>query len=281
MKLLIVGGNGMAGHVLVDYFRHQGRHHVFYTSRDPKDPQGLYLDASDSFMVEKVVETVRPDILINAVGVLNQFAERDKINAYHINGFLPHRLQRAADLAGARLIHISTDCVYEGTRGGYKEEDEPDGRSVYAVTKALGEIRAPGHLTIRTSIIGPEVRTRRIGLMNWFMSSRGEVSGYTRVLWNGVTTLELAKAIDAVMDSSLSGLIHLAQPTPVSKHDLLLLVQEIWDLKNITVVPSDTPVQDRTLVSTRTDWTYKVPPYREMLKELERWMRERNYYKIS
>ncbi|MMZ63297.1 hypothetical protein D1872_255430 [compost metagenome] len=117
--------------------------------------------------------------------------------------------------------------------------------------------------------------------MNWFMSSSGEVSGYTRVLWNGVTTLELAKAIDAVMDSSLSGLIHLAQPTPISKHDLLLLIQEIWDLKRITVVPSDTPVQDRTLVSTRTDWTYKVPPYREMLKELERWMRERNYYKIS
>ncbi|WP_334075759.1 MULTISPECIES: SDR family oxidoreductase [Paenibacillus] len=281
MKLLVVGGNGMAGHVLVDYFRRQGRHHVFYTSRDPKDPQGLYLDAADSFMVEKVVETVRPDIVINAVGVLNQFAERDKINAYHINGFLPHRLQRAADLTGARLIHISTDCVFEGTRGAYNEEDEPDGRSVYAVTKALGEIRAPGHLTIRTSIIGPEIRTRRIGLMNWFMSSSGEVSGYTRVMWNGVTTLELAKAVDAVMDSSLSGLIHLAQPAPVSKHDLLLLIRETWNLKHITVVPSDTPVQDRTLVSTRTDWTYQVPPYREMLKELERWMRERKYCAAS
>ncbi|RCX19777.1 dTDP-4-dehydrorhamnose reductase [Fontibacillus phaseoli] len=279
MKLLIIGGNGMAGHLLVKYFHRQDRHSVFYTSRDVRDPHGLVLDASDSFLVEKVVESVRPDIIINAVGVLNQFAEADKINAYHINGFLPHRLQRSADSIGARLIHISTDCVFEGTKGGYSEADEPDGTSVYAVTKALGEIHAPGHLTIRTSIIGPEIRANRIGLMNWFMHSEGKVTGYRNVMWNGVTTLELAKAIDRVMDSPLSGLIHLAHHSPISKHDLLLLMQEIWGLQHITIIPAETPVQDRTLVSTRSDWSYEVPHYREMLKEMERWMREQNYCK--
>lgn len=101
------------------------------------------------------------------MGVLNQFAERDKIGAYHVNGFLPHHLWRKAEDVQARLIHISTDCVFEGTRGGYTEEDAPDGTSVYAISKSLGEVQKPGHLTIRTSIIGPEIRSGGIGLMDW------------------------------------------------------------------------------------------------------------------
>ncbi|MEK5644799.1 NAD(P)-dependent oxidoreductase [Paenibacillus rhizosphaerae] len=282
MKLLILGASGMAGHMLVDYFKLQSKHQVFYTTRDPRNSGGLIMDASDIGTVDKLVEIVRPDCIINAIGVLNHFAEEDKINAYHINGFLPHRLRRAADSVGARLIHISTDCVFEGTRGGYRESDVPDGTSVYAMTKALGEVQAPGHLTIRTSIIGPEIRSHGIGLMHWFMHQRGTVTGYCNVFWNGVTTLELAKAIDtALFTPSLSGLIHLAHPEPISKHDLLLLFQEIWNLEDVTVVAGHTPVQDRTLVSTRGDWTYKVPPYRDMLKELKQWMRETTPYSAS
>ncbi|MBE9916010.1 SDR family oxidoreductase [Paenibacillus donghaensis] len=272
MKLLILGGNGMAGHVLVDYFRRQGKHQVFYSTREQRSPGGLFLDASDTSMVDKLLEIVRPDVIINSIGVLNHFAEEDRINAYHINGFLPHRLRRGADLLGARLIHISTDCVFEGTRGKYEEDDKPDGTSAYAMTKALGEVRAQGHLTIRTSIIGPEIRNQGIGLMHWFMSQKGAVAGYRRVMWNGVTTLELAKAIDQLMVSPVSGLIHLAYPEPISKHDLLLLFKEIWGVEQVTVVPADQPVQDRTLVSTRIDVDYAVPHYRDMLKELKRWM---------
>jgi dTDP-4-dehydrorhamnose reductase len=274
MKLLILGGGGMAGHVLVQYFKSQGQHTVFYTTRNVNDPHGLYLDASDNLMVEKIIEIVRPNVIINAIGILNQYAAEDRIQAYQINGLLPHVVHRAADLMGARLIHISTDCVFEGTRGGYSEEDDPDGTSVYAITKILGEVRAPGHVTVRTSIIGPEIRVSGIGLMQWFLSSKGEVNGYRNVFWNGVTTLELAKAIDTLLDSPISGLVHLCYDQAISKHDLLLLFQQIWDLSDVTVVPSDVPIQDRTLVSTRSDWRYKVPHYLEMLKELERWMRE-------
>lgn len=281
MKLLILGASGMAGHMLVDYFKLQGKHQVFYTTRDPRNSGGLIMDASDIGTVDKLIEIVRPDCIINAIGVLNHFAEEDKINAYHINGFLPHRLCQAADAIGARLIHISTDCVFEGTRGGYRENDVPDGTSVYALTKALGEVWAQGHLTIRTSIIGPEIRSRGIGLMHWFMHQQGTVTGYCNVLWNGVTTLELAKAIDTALTSSLSGLIHLVYPEPISKHDLLLLFQEIWNLGDVTVVASHTPVQDRTLVSTRSDWTYEVPHYRDMLKELEQWMRKPTLNSVS
>lgn len=272
MKLLILGGNGMAGHLLVDYFNRQGRHSVFYTTREINDEKGLVLDVCDIYKVDAILESVRPDVIINAVGVLNQFAEQDKIAAYHINGFLPHRLVRAANQIGARLIHISTDCVFLGTKGRYREEDLPDGASLYAMTKALGEIRESGHLTIRTSIIGPEVRQGGIGLMHWFMQQKGVVTGYRKVWWNGVTTLELAKVIDISLSSGVSGLVHLASPEPICKHDLLLLFKEIWEMNQVTVVASDEPVQDRTLVSTRDDWTYQVPHYRKMLEELKRWM---------
>ncbi|WP_019908793.1 dTDP-4-dehydrorhamnose reductase family protein [Paenibacillus sp. HW567] len=272
MKLLILGGNGMAGHMLADYFRRQGKHHVFYTTRDKSDLGGLYVDADDIAGVEKLVEIVSPHCIINALGVLNQFAERDKISAYHVNGFLPHRLRRAADNVRARLIHISTDCVFEGTRGGYTEDDKPDGTSVYAITKSLGEVREPGHLTIRTSIIGPEIRSGGIGLMQWFLSQKGRVSGYQRVMWNGVTTLELAKAVDSLLDSDVSGLIHLAHPEPLSKYELLLHMQAAFGKKDVEVIPEATPVQDRTLVSTRADVQVRLPSYPIMLAELAAWM---------
>lgn len=273
MSILVFGGNGMAGHMLVQYFRQQEEHRVYYTTRDPGDPDGLLLDASNFGMMESIIQTVRPSVIINAVGVLNQFAEKDKVRAYEINGILPHRLRKAADLVGAKLVHISSDCVFSGTRGGYKERDRPNGTSVYAVTKALGEVVEGGHLTIRTSIIGPEIREGGIGLFQWFMQQKGEVTGYRQVMWNGVTTLELAKAIDVLMKQELSGLVHLACPQPVSKHDLLQLMQHIWDKKDVTIIPVDVPVQDRTLRSTRPDMKYVVPDYREMLEELHSWIR--------
>ncbi|SEU18628.1 SDR family oxidoreductase [Paenibacillus sp. NFR01] len=273
MKLLILGGNGMAGHMLAAYFRRQGTHHVFHTTRDKRDLGGLYVDADDIAGVEKLVELVSPHVIINAMGVLNQFAAQDRIGAYHVNGFLPHRLRRAADAGGARLIHISTDCVFEGTRGAYTEEDIPDGTSVYAVTKSLGEVRAPGHLTIRTSIIGPEIRSGGIGLMEWFLAQKGQVAGYRRVMWNGVTTLQLAKAVDELLTPEVSGLIHLAHHRPLSKYELLMHMQEAFDKRDVEIVPEEDHVQDRTLVNTRSDVRFRLPEYPEMLKELAAWMK--------
>ncbi len=278
MKLLILGGNGMAGHMLAAYFRRQGTHHVFHTTRDKSDLGGLYVDADDIAGVEKLIEMVSPHCIINAMGVLNHFAERDRVTAYHVNGFLPHRLRRAADAAGARLIHISTDCVFEGTRGGYTEEDAADGTSVYAITKSLGEVRAPGHLTIRTSIIGPEIRAGGIGLMEWFMAQKGPVSGYERVMWNGVTTLELAKAVEQMLDSPVSGLIHLAHPQPLSKYELLRYMQQAFGKDDVEIIPESAHVQDRTLVSTRADVHFELPAYPVMLRELADWMKQSAMY---
>ncbi|WIV18537.1 SDR family oxidoreductase [Paenibacillus polygoni] len=275
MKLLIIGGQGMAGHMMVQYFKQQGKHTVFYTSRNKKDPNGLILDVNDIHSVDLLVKAVQPDVIINAVGILNQYAEKNIIQAYHVNGFLPHRLANLADQIGAKLIHISTDCVFKGDRsGGYTEEDLPDGDTIYAITKSLGEVRSPGHLTIRTSIIGPEVRKNGIGLMHWFFQQKGVVQGYAKARWNGVTTLMLAKVVDEYMTSKVSGLIHLAHPEPVSKYELLLLFKEIWDLKETVIVPNSTFVQDRTLAVTREDVNPLLPSYRDMLKELKEWIQQ-------
>ncbi|MCG7410090.1 SDR family oxidoreductase [Paenibacillus sp. ACRRX] len=273
MKMLIVGGNGMAGHMLVRYFRQLEAYTVFYTSRDPSDEQSLLLDVTDVEQVDRAVELVRPHIIINAVGLLNEAAERNPIEAYQVNSFLPHRLRQRADRIGAKVVHISTDCVFSGAQGGYMESDEPDGVSMYAVTKALGELRDyPPHLTLRTSIIGPEIRPHGIGLLSWFMQQKGTVAGYKSVWWNGVTTLELAKAIQYYLNSTCTGLIHLANPTVINKHDLLGLFQYTFNKQDVTIVPNKMPEIDRTLVISRSDALYQVPDYDMMLKELGEWM---------
>lgn len=272
MKLLVLGGNGMAGHVLVDYFRRQEGWEVAYTSRDRRDSQALYLDAGEEEQVTAVLEQVRPDVVINAVGILNRDAEEHERLAYQVNGLLPHLLRRKLEEWGGKLVHISTDCVFSGEKGDYTEFDLPDGSSVYAISKAMGEVRHPPHLTVRTSIIGPEIRSTRIGLFDWFMSQEGVVKGYTRVFWNGVTTLQLAKSVERMLAAGTSGLVHLTAPQKVSKYELLGLFQDIFGKTGVTIEPDDHFRQDRTLRCTRNEAALLAPDYRTMLGELREWM---------
>ena len=272
MKILVLGGGGMAGHMLVDYFRKVTPYSVFFTTRDPVQKDGLYLDVRDHLMVEKLVESVVPDVVINTVGILNQQAEINALEAYQVNAIFPNVLRDIVDKVKGKLIHISTDCVFLGDRGNYTEHDMPDGESVYAKTKALGEIIKDRHLTIRTSIVGPEIRNHGIGLYHWFMQQRGQIKGYTNVFWNGVTTLELAKAIDHLIHYPLSGLLHLHAPEKVSKYELLKLFQEQFGHRLVNIVPDGKIKQDRSLVSTRNDFHYRVPVYTQMLSELYNWM---------
>ncbi|MGA9289475.1 MAG: SDR family NAD(P)-dependent oxidoreductase, partial [Anaerobacillus sp.] len=142
--------------------------------------------------------------------------------------------------------------------------------------KALGEITQPPHLTIRTSIIGPELKENGIGLFLWFMKQQGEVSGFERVYWNGVTTLELAKVIHQLIEDEMEGLLHLHTQTTISKYELLQLIREIFEKKDISIVPSNDFHLDRTIVNTRKELNYSIPSYREMLIELKDWMNDQN-----
>ncbi|ANE46087.1 dTDP-4-dehydrorhamnose reductase [Paenibacillus swuensis] len=272
MKLLILGGNGMAGHLLVDYFRKHTDHEVYFTSRDRRLPGGLLLDVREPAQVEAVVRAVSPDVIINAVGILNESARLHEVDAYKVNAMLPHQLATVADTLGARVIHISTDCVFSGAKGDYTESDFTDGDSVYAKSKALGELKGSPHMTLRTSIIGPETRGNGIGLLDWFLKQSGTVKGYTGVLWNGITTLELAKAVRHFVKHPIDGLVQLTAPEKVSKHDLLILFRDIWNKEDVRIIPDGEMVLDRTLRSTRTDLNYNVPEYEVMLRELYEWM---------
>jgi dTDP-4-dehydrorhamnose reductase len=287
-----MGGQGMAGHMIAGYFHRMTRCELAITIRPqggcarsgagpasanplPAGPnvQIRELDVLQFSEVDRTVREVKPDLIINAVGLLNQEAENRPEEAWHINGLLPHGLARLADGLGARLIHISTDCVFSGLRGMYKEEDLPDGTSIYARTKAFGEVTRPPHVTVRTSIIGPDRKADGIGLMQWFLSQKGKVYGYRNVIWNGVTTLELAKAcLHLAGRPEIAGLVHLAAPQPVSKHDLLGLMQQIFEKRDAEVIPKEEPRIDRTLAATRRDVQFDVPDYRVMLRQLRDWM---------
>lgn len=273
MKLLVLGGNGMAGHMIVRYFQTVPDYGVFYTTRDYADSKGIFLDAADLQRLETVIRILHPDVIVNCVGILNDNATRHEQLALTINGVLPHQLRKLAETVDGKLIHISTDCVFSGAKGHYAENDLPDGSSVYARTKAMGEIRSNRHLTVRTSIVGPEIRSGGIGLLEWFFQQHGEVNGYTRVYWNGVTTLQLAKSIRMCIERETTGLLHLTAPSRISKYELLQLFQETFDKEDVHINPDSGPSLDRTLVNTRTDCRMPVPGYETMLAELRDWMR--------
>ncbi|MDQ0269729.1 dTDP-4-dehydrorhamnose reductase [Cytobacillus purgationiresistens] len=262
----------MAGHMLTSYFSSHSEYEVFYTARSHHDPQAIFLDVTDSTKVEEVIERIKPDITINCIGILNENASNHTKLAFQVNSLLPHQLAKLMERRQGKLIHISTDCVFLGEKGSYAETDEPDGDSIYAQSKHLGEIIDHKHLTIRTSIIGPELKEDGIGLYLWFMKQKGEVKGFTNVFWNGVTTLELAKAIDVMIKQDIKGLYHLGAEKPISKFQLLQLIKEIFEKKEVDIKPDGKMVLDRTIQSTRTDFYYEIPSFDEMLLEMKRWI---------
>ncbi|WP_445487013.1 dTDP-4-dehydrorhamnose reductase family protein [Niallia sp. 03133] len=273
MKILILGGKGMAGHVMAAYFQKSPAYHVLYTSRDKKDKNSIYLDVTNPNSVEKVLDSIKPDIVINCIGILNEHAEKDPLLALQVNSFLPHQLAKLVDRYHGKLIHISTDCVFSGEEGDYSENAIPNGTTEYARSKQLGDITDDKNLTIRTSIIGPELKDDGIGLFLWFMKQTGEIKGYKNVLWNGVTTLELAKAAEKMIRNQVTGIYHLGGNQKISKYDLLKLIQDVFEKEDVTIIPDYEMVQDRTIKNTRMDFDYQIPSYREMLLSLKDWMK--------
>ncbi|MFJ7938824.1 dTDP-4-dehydrorhamnose reductase family protein [Peribacillus sp. NPDC096622] len=272
MKVLVLGGQGMAGHVIKEYFTQDPKYQVTYTSRDINDKKGLYLDVTDLTSLEEIMDKVKPDITINCIGILNEHASDNTKLAFQVNSVFPHQLVKLTERNNGKLIHISTDCVFSGVKGDYTEDDIPDSTTIYGQSKHLGEIISQKHLTIRTSIIGPELKEDGIGLFLWFMKQKGEIKGYEKVLWNGVTTLELAKAIEVLIENKVTGLYHLGCENKVSKYNLLKLIKRTFNKTDVEILPDSQMVLDRTIKNTRNDFYYQIPPYEQMLKELKSWM---------
>ena len=265
-KVLLFGATGMAGHVVYYYLQSTGKYDISnVVYRTPLTEDSIIVDVTNRDAVADVVHRVHPEIIINCVGILIKGSREHPDNAILINAYFPHLLKRLSDEVGAKLIHISTDCVFSGKKGNYTEDDFRDADDVYGRSKALGEIINDKDLTIRTSIIGPELKENGEGLFHWFMHQCGEINGFRTAIWGGVTTLELAKAIDFSLDNGIVGLIHLSNGVGISKFDLLNLFKEIWG-KDTVIKPSDGNEVDKSIEkSLRLD--YEVPSYRQMLVE--------------
>ena len=274
MKIAVLGSGGMLGHLVGYFLKEKYASRVILSARALTgfsflDDELEVLDLSDTERLKEFLGRHMPCVVINCAAV-NDFQKGadviDKINAQ-----LPHHIVSILNAKndGSRLIHISTDGVFRGDRGGYSEDDAPDSDDLYGRTKRAGEIFKHPHLTIRTSIVGPDPIGSR-GLLHWFLSQQEAVQGFTRIFWSGVTTLELARFLDFAIDRSLSGLYHLPSER-ISKHDLLVLIGDVFG-KKIVIHKEGKSFMDRSLVSRRDDVAYRVPGHRQMLQDLKKWM---------
>lgn len=280
-RVLVLGGTGMVGHTLFELLSDRGDLEVHATVRDATPLQERLapqrfgsihagVDASSIETLERVLEAVRPAVVVNAIGIVKQSpAAKDPVASIEINALLPHRLVVLCGAAGARLVHISTDCVFSGMKGHYSEDDVPDAADLYGRSKLLGEPTTSGTVTLRTSVIGHELQGHQ-GLVEWFLESRGTVAGFRRAIFSGVPTAELARILAEFVlpRSKLSGLYHLSA-APISKLALLELIARRYD-RRVKIVSRDAPAIDRSLDSSRfrAATGYRPPSWPELVKEM-------------
>lgn len=271
MKIMVLGARGMLGHIAVRYLKQQGCYDVIPCVRNANAPGEVTLDVTDLPQVQSTLLKYRPDIVLNCVGMLVKACSDRPDMAILINSYFPQFLAHFSRELNYKLIHISTDCVFSGKKGNYKDSDFRDGDTPYARTKAMGEVNDDHNLTIRTSIVGPELKANGTGLFHWFMQQHGEVKGYTRAFWSGVTTLELSKFIHATIQQELTGLYQLSMPEKTSKYELLKLFQKIWKKDDVTILPNDDYFCDKSMVISHVEpFHYMVPDdYETMLKNLK------------
>lgn len=272
-RVSVLGAGGMAGHVVSMYLSEAGGYRVQNISHSIKlNKDWILADVERRDSVSDEIEKFCPDVVINCVGLLVKDSEHNPGMAAYVNGYFPHFLERLGRRHGFRLIHLSTDCVFSGDKGEYSETDFRDGRGFYAQSKAMGEIVNSKDLTIRTSIIGPELKDNASGLFHWLMNSKGPVKGFARVYWNGITTLELAKSIEKLLLENISGLFHLATSKKVSKYELICMLRDVWGKKEVKILKDSKTLCDKTLVPTRVDILPGLPSYTQQLQELKQWM---------
>ena len=257
----------MLGHQVVNYllkFDDYDIVDIAFSSRLRE--KTIISDVTDKATFEKVVTELNPDFIVNCIGILINGSHNVE-NAIYLNAYLPHQLKKISKNIGAKLIHISTDCVFSGDKGSYIESDVKDGKGIYSQTKSLGEIEDDANLTLRTSIIGPELKENGEGLFHWFMSQSGDISGFTKSIWSGVTSIELAKAIKWAIDADITGLYHVTNNLSINKYNLLRLFQKYTE-KEISVSPVEGRDVDMSFVDTRMLMDFDIPNYENMIKEM-------------
>lgn len=264
-----MGSTGLIGHQVYNYLEKNSDYELLNIAyRKKLNEDTILLDIRDEEKFLDSIKKMKPNIIVNCIGILIQGANENPENAIFINAYMPHRLARLADELDSKLIHISTDCVFSGEKKEpYVEDDFKDGKDTYAKAKGLGEIINNRHLTLRTSVVGPELKTDGEELFHWFMSQHGTINGFTKAIWSGVTTLELAKAVHWAIEDEIIGLYHVTNNTSINKYDLLTLFKQYMN-REITIVAVDGKEVNKDFIDTRKERNYKIPSYEVMIKEM-------------
>lgn len=281
-KILILGSSGMLGHTLLRYFNLFNNYDVFGTLRSNVIVDKFYNNLSSKIILnvdvnnennlyEKISE-IKPNLIINCIGIIKQHPlAKEYTESIKINSLFPHLLAKISSSHKIRLIHFSTDCVFSGLKGNYTEEDIPDPTDLYGRTKLLGELDYPNTLTLRTSIIGKELKSN-FGLVSWFLSQTKNIKGFRKAIFSGLPTIEIARIIHEyiIPNDELSGLFHLSVD-PISKLDILKLLNKTYK-KELEIIPYDELIIDRSLNSTKFKnvTNYSSRPWEDLIEEMYR-----------
>lgn len=274
MRFLICGCNGMAGHIISLYLKEQGHYVYGFDKRKSDLIDSESGDACNQEYVKNLILSGNYDAVINCIGILNQAAEDNKALAAYLNSYFPHFLADVTKDTNTQVIHMSTDCVFSGKKGQYTENDFQDGSTFYDRSKALGELNDEKNITLRGSIVGPDINQNGIGLLNWFMKQQGNINGFTKSMWTGQTTLQLAKTMEYAAKTKAHGLVNSVPSTSISKCELCGLFNKYLRNNEITIHPVDGIIADKSLKRTNFEMNYVIPDYETMIKELADWMKE-------
>jgi dTDP-4-dehydrorhamnose reductase len=291
MKILIFGTTGMLGHTLFNYLgQNNSDLNTFGLVRDESDFRLFTKRQAKKLIsakfdirhedIRNIIEKVEPNLVLNCIGLIKQDNKsKSFIDSISINSLLPHIFSKVCDDKKIRLIHFSTDCVFSGTKGNYSEKDTPDCNDVYGLTKLLGEVNNPNHLTLRTSIIGHELK-KNLGLLEWFLNEKNEIKGFSNAIFSGLTTLEIAKFVKnfIIPEPNISGIYHLSSK-PISKYNLLKMINDLYNV-NHKITKFDEIMIDRSLNSNqlRKVTGYSPPEWDQMISEMKEW--NKNYEKL-
>lgn len=272
MKFFVLGCNGMAGHIISLYLLERGHEVLGFARQKSSYVKSIVGDAQNTDCLTEIIRENDFDTVINCIGILNQFAEDNKAQATFLNAYLPHFLADVTAGTKTQVIHMSTDCVFSGNRGSYTEDDFRDGTTFYDRSKALGELEDGKNLTLRNSIVGPDINPKGIGLMNWFLQQEDPVKGFTKAMWTGQTTLQLAKTMEIAAKERAHGLYNTVPDYSISKYELLSLFNRYLRNDPIDIVPIEGINADKSLKRTRYEFSYLIPDYELMIVELSEWM---------
>lgn len=268
----VFGANGMAGHAVSLYLQEKGYKVIGVTRKKISFCDNFICNIDNKDAISNFLKKNNFDFVINAVGKLNKDCDINKSEAIYANAYFPHLLAKITAQEKTKVIHLSTDCIFSGKRGGYTEKDTPDGESYYDRSKYLGELNDTKNLTFRNSIIGPDINSRGIGLFNWFMKQKEPIYGYTNAYWNGVSTLTLAKAIEMSFYKNITGIYHLVNNAGVSKYTLLNIFNDFFNDSKINIYKDDSVKINKMLRNTRNDFDFIVPDYISIVADMKNWI---------